>query len=261
MNHSATNGVIFTRPWVVQLILDLAGYVTSANLVDARAVEPAAGDGAFLVQMATRLIASCRAQGRPVTDCQSSIRAYELDALSADMAKRALIRTLSGLDVPAAEAMSLADAWIRTGNYLLDAGEQMLLGQLPAELQADYVIGNPPYIRLEDIPEQENELYRAIFPTMRGRADIYVAFYELALRQLKPGGVCAFICADRWMFNQYGEELRRLVTQDYSVETVIEMHRVEAFASSVSAYPAITIIKRQAQGAPSWLPQIRVGWN
>ena len=83
---------------------------------------------------------------------------------------------------------------------------------------------------------------------MRGRADLYVAFFEAALHQLKEGGVCAFICADRWMRNQYGAELRELVTSAYSVEVVIEMHNADAFDDEVDAYPAITVIRRQDQG-------------
>ena len=43
----------------------LAGYEAPRNLVDAHAVEPSAGERAFLVPMATRLLASCRAQRRP----------------------------------------------------------------------------------------------------------------------------------------------------------------------------------------------------
>src|SRR5262249_11370659 len=86
------------------------------------------------------------------------------------------------------------------------------------------------------------------FPTMRGRADLYIAFFEASLRQLKERGVCAFICADRWMRNQYGAELRRLVTREFSVETVVEMHDAHAFHAEVDAYPAITVIRRDAQG-------------
>ena len=41
-------GVVFTKRWVVELLLDLAGYRSEANLVDSKAVEPAASDGAFL---------------------------------------------------------------------------------------------------------------------------------------------------------------------------------------------------------------------
>ena len=57
-------GAVYTKPWVVELLLDLAGYTVNVNLVDALAVEPAAGAGAFLIQMAERLIASCRNFGR-----------------------------------------------------------------------------------------------------------------------------------------------------------------------------------------------------
>jgi adenine-specific DNA-methyltransferase len=40
-------GVVYTKSWVVDLLLELAGYSAQSNLVDAIAVEPAAGEGAF----------------------------------------------------------------------------------------------------------------------------------------------------------------------------------------------------------------------
>ncbi len=51
------------------------------------------------------------------------------------------------------------------------------------------------------------------------------------------------------MRNQYGGELRRLVTSAYSVEVIIEMHHADPFHDEVDAYPAITVIRRQTQGA------------
>jgi hypothetical protein len=232
-------GVVYTKSWVVDLLLDLAGYNAQANLVDDLAVEPAAGEGAFLVAMAQRLVASCLRQGRPLSDCKSSLIAYELDDASAETARQAVADALRGTGVGTAAAENLAAGWIRTGDYLVDAA------RLP---QADFVIGNPPYVRLEDIPAEAANLYRQIYPTMRGRADLYVAFFEAGLRQLKKGGVCGFICADRWMLNQYGAELRRLVTGGFGVETIVEMHNADAFHDEVSAYPAITIIRQGRQG-------------
>jgi phage baseplate assembly protein W len=41
---------------------------------------------------------------------------------------------------------------------------------------------------------------------------------------LKSGDACAFICADRRMRNQYGTELRELITSAFAVDVVIEMH-------------------------------------
>ena len=55
------------------------------------------------------------------------------------------------------------------------------------------------------------DAYRRRCLTMRGRSDIYVGFIERGLDLLKPGGALGFICADRWMRNQYGADLRELV--------------------------------------------------
>lgn len=231
-------GVVYTKAWVVDLLLDLARYTSDVDLVDAIAVEPAAGDGAFLVRMAERLLSSCRRQGRPLSECRSSIIAYELDETSASIARRSLASVLNSMDVPADTASDLVSSWIRTGDYLFEAFH------LP---QADFVVGNPPYVRLEDIPEEAARAYRRSYPTMTGRADLYVAFYEASLLLLKPSGVCAFICADRWMLNQYGAELRNLVTSRFAVDTIVEMHNADAFHDEVSAYPAITVIRRGPQ--------------
>lgn len=81
---------------------------------------------------------------------------------------------------------------------------------------------------------------------MIGCADLYIAFFEAALKQLKLEGICAFICADRWMLkmlNQYGAELRRMITASFDVQTVVEMHNA-ALGLEVSAYPAVTIIRQ-----------------
>jgi hypothetical protein len=222
----------------VELLLDLAGYTADSNLVDAVAVEPAAGDGAFLGPMIERLAASCRTQKRPLSDCAHSLVAYELDEVSAARARELVIKVLTKLEMKRSTAEELANAWVKTGDYLFDG----------TSLEVDFVIGNPPYVRLEDIPEETASYYRDAYPSMRGRADLYVAFFEAALHQLKDGGTCAFICADRWMRNQYGADLRKLVTSGYSVDVVIEMHNADAFHDEVDAYPAITVIRAKNQG-------------
>ncbi|MBV9035446.1 MAG: Eco57I restriction-modification methylase domain-containing protein [Acidobacteriaceae bacterium] len=230
-------GVVYTKSWVVELLLDLADYRPERNLVDALTVEPAAGDGAFLGPMIERLIVSCRLLGRSVLDCGHSLIAYELDVASANRARDLVVKKLTGCGVENSDAEKLASAWVRTGDYLFEA----------SSLEADFVIGNPPYVRLESIPEEMAALYRKSYSTMRGRADLYVAFFEAALLQLKENGVCAFICADRWMRNQYGAELRQLVTSAYSADVVVEMHNAHAFHDEVDAYPAITVIRRKRQ--------------
>jgi hypothetical protein len=233
-----TKGVVYTKQWVVEFLLDLAGFQSGNDLVRAVAVEPAAGEGAFLGPMIERLMDSCNRRSRPLSDCINSLVAYELNERSAADARSLAIQVLTNRGATRSLAEKLANAWVRTGDYLLDS----------LSIEADFVIGNPPYVRLEDIPEETAGTYRRTYRTMSGRADLYVAFFEAALRQLREGGVCAFICADRWMRNQYGGVLRELVTSGFSVDTVVEMHNADAFQDEVDAYPAITVIRRARPG-------------
>ena len=232
-------GVVYTRQWVVDLILDLAGYRAEEDLAARYAVEPAAGEGAFLVPMVRRLIASASAHGVKPSELHESLRAYELDSGAADRATGLVSQELLSHDIREPEASKLASSWIRVDDYLLAS---------PSDRRADLVVGNPPYIRYDDLPEGSFDSYRRLYPTMVGRCDIYVGFIEAGLRQLNAGGALGFICADRWMRSAYGAELRRMVTSAFALEAVIEMHDAPAFEDEVAAYPAVVLLRRSAQG-------------
>jgi hypothetical protein len=232
-------GVVYTRPWVADLILDLAGYRPAGDLAARYAVEPSAGEGAFLVPMIRRLLQSLPTHDRRLEDCRDSIRAYELDGDSAARAVELAARELRRHGAGAGLAREVAEGWVSVGDYLLAS---------PRDRRADLVVGNPPYIRYDDIPGDALAAYRRLYPTMVGRGDIYVGFIEAGLRQLADGGVLGFICADRWMRSAYGAELRRMISAAFGVEAVIEMHDAPAFENDVAAYPAVIVVRRSGQG-------------
>lgn len=233
-------GVVYTKAWVVDLILDLVGYRADADLATLVAVEPAAGEGAFLLPMVRRLVASLRSRGRSLQDARRSIRAYEIDDDAADLARALVVEELTALGFSAREAARSARQWVVEGDYLLS---------FASAPKADVIVGNPPYIRYDDLGPGMFATYQAVCPTMVGRCDIYVGFIEAGLRQLKKGGRLGFICADRWMRAAYGTELRKLVAAKASVEAVIEMHNAPAFEDDVAAYPAVIALQRGQQGA------------
>jgi len=238
------NGVVYTRPWVVELILDLVGYDPSDNLVDAVAVEPSCGAGEFLAPMVHRLSESCRRQARPLRDCAGSLQAFELDPEAVETSRSRVVSVLAAAGWDRDEAEEVARGWVRQADFLLEPNPY--LGGLGHGV--DFVVGNPPYVRLESINPEVADRYRKLFRTMTGRADLYVGFYEKALGMLGAGGVCGFVCADRWMLNQYGGSLRKYITGEFSVEAVVELHGADAFHDEVLAYPAITVIRRAEQG-------------
>lgn len=238
--QTVEHGEVFTRRWVVDLILDLLGYTSEKDLCDVRLVEPACGTGAFLTAIASRISASCRTHNRPIGDAATAVRALDLLDRNVQQSRALVTQQLRADGWQVEEARRVAAAWIEQGDYLL---------QPASDRRADYVVGNPPYIRLEDVPDDRMEAYRRLCSTMGGRADVYIGFYEVALRSLNPEGRLGFICADRWMRNQYGRQLRELVTSRFSMDLALVMHDVDAFDDQVSAYPAITVISNRPQGA------------
>lgn len=232
-------GEVFTRRWVVEFILDLVGYVAEEEDLGQKViVEPSCGTGAFLIPAVERLIDSARIHGRDLSSLRSAIRAFDLLDANASIARKAAATCLVDAGVVPEEADEIAGTWVLTGDFLLYDH---------LENSADFVVGNPPYIRLEDVPSDLTTEYRRRCPTMKGRADIYVGFIERALDLLKPAGRLGFICADRWMHNQYGSALRRLVAERFAVDTVVAMHEVDAFEDEVSAYPAVIVLRNGKQ--------------
>jgi hypothetical protein len=234
-------GAIFTRREVVDFILDLVGYTTDRPLHKLTLLEPSFGEGDFLQPIIDRLLGAWKQSGkpaRPLETLRDCIRAVELHRDTFTRTHTAVVARLTEAGIAANTARALADAWLQHGDFLLS----------PLPDAFDLVIGNPPYVRQELIPAVLLAEYRSRYPTLYDRADLYIPFIERSLRLLRPGGALGFICSDRWMKNRYGGPLRALVAADYHLKMHIDMTNTPAFNVEVSAYPAITVITREAAG-------------
>jgi hypothetical protein len=237
-------GAIFTRREVVDFILDLVGYKADQMLQRARILEPATGQGDFLLPTIDRLFESyervpARERRGVVEDLGDCLRAVELHQVSYKKSRALALRGLQDKGVSEIDAEALCDLWLRQGDFLLS----------PLEGKFTHVVGNPPYVRQELIPEALLAEYRRRFSTIYDRADIYVPFIERSLSLLVPGGSLGFICADRWMKNRYGGPLRRMVAENFHLKCYVDMFDTAAFHSDVIAYPAIVVINREEPGA------------
>ncbi len=226
---------------MVDFILDLVGYTSDQPLQELSLLEPSFGDGDFLLAAVERLLAAWRHLAEPVSVAAltNSIRAVELHQTSFESTRAKLAELLKDAGVPRTDAMALIDTWLIHDDFLL--------ANLPQPVH--FVVGNPPYVRHELIPDALVAEYRTRYSTIFDRADIYIPFIERSLNQLCDGGKLGFICADRWMKNRYGGPLRRLVSDDFHLQVYVDMYETPAFHSDVIAYPAIFIIGRQEPGA------------
>ncbi len=198
-------GAIFTRREVVDFLLDLTGYTTGKELHKLTLLEPSFGRGDFLLPAIERLLASWKSfvkKGDPVKALAPCIRAVELHRDTFVETKSQIIGLLIKGGLQSKQAALLASTWLINDDFLL------------AELHGEFnvVIGNPPYVRQELIPDVLLAEYRNRYTTIYDRADLYIPFVERSLLSLCKGGSLGFICADRWMKNRYGGPLRKLVS-------------------------------------------------
>jgi hypothetical protein len=241
-------GAIFTRPEVVEAILDLVGYSSTKPLHRLRIVEPSFGEGDFLLRIVRRLLSAYgKIRNRRACafgDLRDAIRGVELHADSYERTFEAVRTLLREAGVQQQDGEALCRAWLLNDDFLL------------AKMQAGFhfVVGNPPYVRQERIPAPLLTEYRRRYQTLFDRADLYIPFFERALDLLTEEGAVGFICANRWLKNRYGAPLREKISRGFWLKYFVDMEYADAFHSEVFAYPAITVIQRvanEAAGTPT----------
>jgi hypothetical protein len=107
----------------------------------------------------------------------------------------------------------------------------------------DVVVGNPPYIRQELLSPFKPWL-ETHYEVFHGMADLYVYFYELGVRLLKPGGLLCFIVTNKWMKAGYGEPLRRFLSEKAWVRSVVDFGQAKQIFEEVDVFPSIILVEK-----------------
>lgn len=242
-------GAVYTKREVVDFILDLVGYTDDQPLTDFRLLEPAFGGGDFIRPAVKRLltVAQRETDGLSLERLAPAIRGVELHCETFAGNRKAMHAMMIEQGMSVSDAEALLDTWLRQGDFLLYDFDQ----------DFTHVVGNPPYVRQEAIPDVLMGEYRQRYNTIYDRADIYVPFIEQSLRLLKTGGKLSFICADRWMKNRYGKKLRELISSTYHhLTTYVDMVGTDVFHAEVSTYPAIIVVERCIPGRRSKVTRV-----
>ncbi len=121
----------------------------------------------------------------------------------------------------------------------------------------DIVIGNPPYVRQEEIKHLKDN-FKAHYECFTGTADLYVYFYERSIKLLKPEGAFAFITSNKWYRAKYGEKLRDWMNRHTQLRKIIDFGDEAVFTAL--AYPTIVIATRRKMEVkqPAASDQVRV---
>lgn len=238
---------VYTATATVRRILDAVGWTSKARLLDSVLLEPSCGDGAFVLEAATRLVSSFKRHGAPLTVASLGprIRSFELHAREAREARARVAERLVRTGLHHTTAIACARSWIKTGDFLLSA--------IPVR-RFSHVVGNPPYVRWYRIPPRLKARYeRRLSDDVIG-GDLFIPFLDRALECLKPGGKCGILCSDRWRYMAFAEQFRRKWLPQLKIHSANSLRASDAFLEDVDSYPSILIASRTngkiAQTAP-----------
>jgi len=96
----------------------------------------------------------------------------------------------------------------------------------------DIIIGNPPYINIENLAEDARNYYLAKYQTCKGRTDIYIAFIENNLKNLLENGSLSFIIPYAFTNQNYGEASREMIVKNYFIREIVDTSNYMVFSQA-----------------------------
>ncbi|GAA9257313.1 hypothetical protein TH0127_02290 [Helicobacter pylori] len=108
----------------------------------------------------------------------------------------------------------------------------------------DCIIGNPPYIRQEQIREIKPLLQKQYPDFYNSTADIYTYFFALSYRLLKDRGFNAFITSNKYARAKYGAKLRELLLKKTTIVSYMELNALKVFESATVDTSIMSFIKQ-----------------
>ncbi len=108
----------------------------------------------------------------------------------------------------------------------------------------DCIIGNPPYIRQEQIKDIKPLLQKQYQGFYNGTADIYTYFFALSYHLLKDKGFNAFITSNKYARAKYGAKLRELLLKKTTIVSYMELNALKVFESATVDTSIMSFIKQ-----------------
>ncbi|WP_113922059.1 Eco57I restriction-modification methylase domain-containing protein [Cognataquiflexum aquatile] len=232
------NGAFFTPDYIVDFIInELKPESNHKNL------DPSCGCGAFLIGLTEYYKNTF---GKPI---QSIIKEniYGSDILEYNIHRTKLILTVYALQ----------------NGEILDDSDFNLYHQdsLKANwrLQFDNIVGNPPYVKFQDLTDENREYLVNNWTTIEGGTfNLYFAFFELGYNLLTQTGKLGYITPNNYFTSLAGEAIRRYFQQKKCVSRIIDFTHKKVF--DAQTYTALTFLNKQKNEAISF-DRLKEGYN
>ena len=237
-NEKKTNGIVYTPQWIVELILDNLNYKN--NIHDKKIIDPACGEGAFLSEILIRFIKDAQKAGIGNDAIKIKI---ENNIFGFDIDEKAIKKCVDILDDIVSKHGLKEIKW----NILrADSLDYSFVRKFFDSF--DFVVGNPPYIRIQHLGIQRRGKIQNSWQLCNiGSTDIFIAFFELGYYLLNKTGKLGYITPNTWIKTKAGEKLRNFIKYHQILETLIDFEYNQLF-DNATTYSLITILNKSHKG-------------
>ena len=111
----------------------------------------------------------------------------------------------------------------------------------------DVMIGNPPYINIENLPAAMKHYLFENYQACKGRTDIYIAFLEKTLSILNRTGIMSFILPYAFTTQKYGEKMRQMLIKNHTILEVVDASNYRIFENAVVYNVVLTVGRHKEQ--------------
>ncbi len=221
-NDKKLNGAFFTPKKIVDFIIDEV-----SPSIDDKCLDPSCGCGAFLIG----LVEFYRKNYNKSIKSIIKENIYGFDILDYNIKRSKTILSLYALLNN--EILEEEDFNIFCKNSLTDK----------IDIKFNIVVGNPPYVKFQDIDEKNREfLLSNYLTTKKGTFNTYFAFFELGYKLLTKNGKMGFITPNNYFTSLAGLPLREYFLNNKSIYKIIDFKDIKIF--DAQTYTALTFINQ-----------------
>ncbi|TYA89259.1 N-6 DNA methylase [Seonamhaeicola marinus] len=231
----SVNGAVYTPDYIKDYIVkETLNKIRNFDLPDLKVADIACGTGAFLYTVAQEI---------KIKSNKSYFEIFKENIYGLDISDYTITRAkilLSLLALSNGEDKEEFEFNLMVGNALNYNWNKKI-----KEFKGfDIVVGNPPYVRAKNLSEETKSLLTNWEVTKTGNPDLYIPFFEIGLKYLKPSGILGYITVNTFKRSVNARNLREYFKTNLFDLKIIDFGSSQIFANK-STYTCIVFIEKQ----------------
>lgn len=230
LTKEKVNGRIYTPDYIVANILNLCDY-NGTDILKKHIIDNSCGDGAFLVEVVRRYCQVAQSVGMSVW-CLGNDLAMYIHGIEIDVRERE--KCIANVSEAAKIFGVVNVAWD------IQCADALTVSEYNGKM--DFVVGNPPYVRVHNLLDSYNAVKGYSF-AQNGMTDLFIVFYEIGLNMLNPSGILGYISPSSLFNSVAGSAMRKHLNYHCNIKKVVDLKHYQPFKATT--YTTIMILTQE----------------